>query len=456
MLDVKNKKVTVMGFGRSGVAAARLLLEQGAKVTISDIKSKVELAEGLKTLAGFEFECETGGHKEETLRQSDLIIVAPGIPLSLPVLKKARETGVPIFGEIELAYHFCAAPILAVTGTKGKTTTCSWTGEMLRKSGIETAVAGNIGNLAFSAVASRMKPSGWVVLEVSSFQLEGTVEFNPKLCAITNITADHLDRYENIQQYVEAKALILRNQKKEDVALLNQEDKYTPLLASQAKGKVLYFSREKEVSEGACLKDKTMVLRLKGKEYKLVPAAALSLRGPHNIENGLVASTLAFLASADPAYICESLQTFKGVEHRLEFVSEVKGVSFYNNSQGTNIDAVAKSLLSFEEPLHVIMGGRDKGADFTALRDLVSARVKTVLVLGEAKEKIRQSLQGATRLEEVQDLAEAVRKAFGLSRPGEVVLLSPACASFDMFKSYEERGQVFKQEVFKLKKEEER
>lgn len=444
-MKVENRNILVIGMARSGQAAAALLQRHGARVTITDVKSREELLPSAEELAAAGVAVHPGGHLPADFAAADLIVISPGVRLDLPELQAARQRGVPVLSELEVGYRFCRGRIAAITGTNGKTTTVSLLAQMVADAGVPGVLAGNVG-LAFTAVAETMPPEGIAVLEVSSFQLEAIQDFHPQAAAILNITPDHLDRYPNMQAYVEAKAMIMRRQDAGDVLVLNANDKYTPLLAAQAPGRVLTFSTEKPPEvEGLWVEKGLITYRIFGLgQEELIPADELLVPGPHNLENALAATALGLVLGLPPASLKKTLRTFRGVAHRLEPVGEIRGVRFVNDSKGTNVDAVIKALQSYTSPIVLILGGRDKHGDFTALRDLLRQRVRTVVVTGEAKEIIAGQITGTVPVVSEHLFQDAVRAAARLALEGDVVLLSPGCASFDQFKNFEERGENFR------------
>ncbi|MCX5777297.1 MAG: UDP-N-acetylmuramoyl-L-alanine--D-glutamate ligase [Candidatus Firestonebacteria bacterium] len=456
-MDLAGKKVTVVGMARSGVTAARLLAACKALVTVTDIKKESELAkekEALELLPGVQL--EFGGNSEETLLGADLIVVSPGVDTEKPLFLKAKEKGVEIIGELELACAFLRGTLIAVTGTKGKTTTATLIGEMLKEGGKITIVGGNIGKpLTGFVKAKGNDPAAFYVAEVSSFQLETVKTFKPKVAAILNIGSDHMDRYIRLQDYVQAKGNIFRNQTEREILILNANDKFTPLFARQAKAKIYYFDVNEKTSgepakEGVFLRGGDIVINVSEKETVVLNRKELIIRGEHNVENAMVAALTASIMGVACETIAGALRKFKGVEHREEFAGEINGIRFINNSQGTNMLAVEKSLQSFEAPVILIAGGRNKGSDFTVLEGIVGKKVKNIVVMGEAKEEIKKALGKVVSIKEAEDMAAAVKEAYALAVPGDVVLLSPGCASFDMFKDYAERGDIFKAEVRRL------
>ena len=457
-MKLNGKKVTVVGMARSGIASAKLLKENGAVVTVTDAKEEKDLAaQKADLLAIGNIEMEFGGHSDKALLEADLIVVSPGVDTEKPLFVKAKEKGVEIIGELELACSFFKGAVVAVTGTKGKTTTTTLIGEILKKARKETVVGGNIGKPLTGFVKPGFDDTATVyVAEVSSFQLETIKSFKPKIAAILNIGSDHMDRYKSLQQYVEAKGNIFRNQTKEEALILNANDKFTPLYAQQAKAKKYFFDINGrfdagEKKEGVFLENGNIVLHINSVETKILNQSEIFIKGSHNVENAMVASLAAALLGVKSSVTAEVLREFKGVEHRQEFAGEVNGVTFINNSQGTNMLAVTKSIQSYAAPVILIAGGRNKGSDFAELKEVVSKKVKKLIVIGEAKEEIKKALAGVVTTEEAGDMVEAVNKAFASASTGDVVLMSPGCASFDMFKNYEERGRVFKTAVLNLK-----
>ena len=452
MNEFEGKKITIAGLAKSGAHSVKILAGRGAIVTASDIKPAKDLAEFTDMLSGVSYKLEAGGHTEESFLGADLVVVSPGVPLNTPLFEKIRAKGIPVIGEIELAYSLLKGNFIGITGTKGKTTTTTLTGLILSRGSIKVKTAGNIGNPLASLVDE--ESDNLFVLELSSFQLETIKTFKPYIAAITNVSEDHMDRYKSLQEYIEAKAMIFRNQTRNEYLILNANDKYTPLYASMAASNIIYFNSKAELEEGAFLKDGYITVRFRGGEYRIIKASELLIKGMHNVENAMIASLIGVLMRVTPTVIGEVLAKFEGVEHRQEFVTEVNGVKFINNSQGTNIDAVEKSFLSYANPVIAIMGGRNKGSDFAKLAGTVKEKVKKIVLIGEAKREIRTALAGSTKLADAATMEDAIRKAYKSAEPGDVVMLSPACASFDMFKDYRDRGRVFKEAVLKLRKEE--
>jgi len=499
--EIKDKKVVVVGLARSGVGAANLLSSFGAEVWITDIKSQDSLRDNIKRLLPY-IRIRTGEHPEEIFDIADLIVVSPGVPLDIPPLMHARAKGIPIIGELELAYQIVTSyglrvaskiqstvhatrntqhtppAFIAVTGTNGKSTTTTLIDLMLKKAGFKTLMGGNIGNALTEEIYSRFTVHGsrftgidFIVAEVSSFQLESIRNFKPFISVILNITPDHLDRYRDMQEYIDAKARIFENQTEDDFLILNADDPIISKLRSEKlkvkseRPNIFYFSRKKKV-EGIYFKDGGLcwsfpstpgaVLSMLLMEGTALPPSdfittdEIKIKGIHNLENVMAASLTAFICKCPPEVIRDVLNDFPGLEHRLEFVCEIDGVRFINDSKGTNVGAVAKSLEGLQN-IVLIMGGRDKGGDFTGLKDLIKERVKALILLGEAKEKITGAIGEVTETSIVKDIKEAVELSMSKASAGDVVLLSPGCASFDMFADFGDRGRRFKEAVYAIK-----
>ena len=416
-MKLKGKKVTVLGLGRSGLAAANFLLSQKAVVSISDCRDGKALRRNLNLLRpGKLAEVEIGKHSRALIKSRDLIIASPGIPLNAAPFVWANKMGIPVIGEIELAYRFCPAAIIAVTGTNGKTTVSTLIGEIFRKAGKKFSVCGNIG-IPFSAELPGLSADHTVVLEISSFQLDTIEQFRPKVAVLLNLSADHLDRYEDFEQYLSAKMRIFRNQSQEDWAVINADDPRKLKLAAGTKAKIVYFSKD----------------------------AAGQYPGLNS--NHLAALAASELFGIQRSVAVKACRKFKGIAHRLEQVGEIKGVQFVNDSKATNIQSTLWALDYIKRPIILIAGGRDKGSDFSIAREKLARRLKAMVLLGEAREKIASSFKGALTLRRAKDLEQAVDKAYALARRGDCVLLSPMCASFDMFRDYAERGRVFRKIV---------
>ncbi|MGC2108730.1 MAG: UDP-N-acetylmuramoyl-L-alanine--D-glutamate ligase [Candidatus Korobacteraceae bacterium] len=447
-MDVKNKRVLVVGLGKSGVASALFLAERGAHVAVSDAKSPEQLREEIPVLLDHGISVETGQHAERTFRDQDLIVVSPGVPFDVPQLVHARERGTPVIGEVELAARFLKGHIVAITGSNGKTTTTTLAGEILSAGGRRTQVGGNIGTPAITFV-DRATDDTWIVLEISSFQLETVETFHPYIAVVLNITPDHLDRHHTFENYAAAKARIFDNQTAADFAVLNADNEPCVASAAKTKASVNWFSRLKEVPTGAFVREGRIVWRDGQGEREIMPVSEILLKGTHNVENVLAAVAVGVLAGVQPEQIRRAVADFKAVEHRLEYVATVRGVEYYNDSKATNVDATIKALESFPGRIHLILGGKDKGSDYSVLNDLLKARVKRVYTIGAAAAKIESQARG-TEIVSSGTLEAAVRRASESAASGDVVLLAPACASFDQFDSYEHRGSVFKELVRQL------
>jgi UDP-N-acetylmuramoylalanine--D-glutamate ligase len=448
-MDLNNKRVLVVGLGKSGVASAVFLKSRGARVTVSDSKPEAELRDEILLLLEHGITVETGGHGDRTFRGQDLIVVSPGVPVDAPQLVQARNLEEPIIGEIELAAQFLAGPIVAITGANGKTTTTSLAGEIVAAGKFPTLVGGNIGAPAVGLV-DRAGPATWTVLEVSSFQLETIVEFRPRIAVILNITPDHLDRHKTFINYVNAKARVFENQRQDDFTVLNADDPTTAGLADRTQAQLFWFSRKKEIEKGAFARGAQLYFRDGHSEREIMPLTELRLKGAHNLENVLAGVSIGMLVGCQPEQIRQAVRNFKAVEHRLEFVARVAGVDYYNDSKATNVDATIKALESFPANIHLILGGKDKGSDYTVLQELLRQRVKRVYTIGAAAAKIESQIHGAAEIDRAGTLENAIRRASESAAPGDVVLLAPACASFDQFRSYEHRGRVFKETVHSL------
>ncbi len=450
-MELKGKKVLVVGLGKSGHAAALFLRRQGAQVTVSDIRSAEALAKELPALLEEGIAVETGGHGLLTFRRQDLIVVSPGVPLTTPELQQVRKLGLPITGEVELAAQFLKTKILAITGSNGKTTTTTLCGEILKAAGLTTQVGGNIGIPVIELVdaAENTSADAWSVLEISSFQLETTELFRPKIAVILNITPDHLDRHGTYEDYALVKERIFGAQTAEDFLVLNGDDARVQQAASRAKAQVYWFSRTKLVRQGAAVLQGSIVFR--ADEHSsfepILPVSAIPLKGDHNVENVLAAVCAARLAGVSGEVIAKAVRAFHAVEHRLEFVAEIAGVQYFNDSKATNVDATMKAVAAFPGGIHLILGGKDKNSDYTELKPLLEQRVKAVYTIGAAAEKIEREIVGATEVISSKTLASALAAAASAAQPDEVILLAPACASFDQFESYEHRGRVFKELV---------
>ncbi len=447
----QGKTVLVVGAGRSGLAAVDLLLARGARVILTDKKKPEEFNHSLQPL--FErtdhsgnLALELGGHQSGSFAECDFVVVSPGVPLALPDFQICRKAGIPIMGEIELAYRHLKGKIIGITGSNGKTTTTTLVLELLSGAGLRGFAAGNIGKPLISFV-SDSAPEDIYAVELSSFQLEAVDRFRPFIGTILNLSADHLDRYRDFEDYIAAKRRIFMNQERTDFAVLNADDARTASMHADVQAKPVLFSRREIPDYGTFIRGSRLVFRNGEYETDLFPLNAILLKGTHNVENVLAACAMAILAGASPESLEETIRGFKGVEHRIEQVSSLDGVDYFNDSKATNIDAAIKSIEAFAGNILLIAGGRDKGGDFTALKSLVRQKVKYLVLIGEAVAKIRVALAGDTEIDEAGSMQEAVSICRRVAEPGDIVLLAPACSSFDMFRDYEERGRVFKDAV---------
>ena len=447
-MNVKGQRVLVVGLGKSGVASALFLQNRGAKVAVSDAKSPEQLRDQIPQLLDAGISVETGQHGERTFRDQDLIVVSPGVPFDVPQLVHARELGIPVIGEVELAARFLKGHIVAITGSNGKTTTTTLAGDVIAAGSRQALVGGNIGTPAIT-FADRATADTWVVLEISSFQLETIESFHPHIAVVLNITPDHLDRHHTFENYAAVKARIFENQGANDFAVLNADNQPCVNLGLGLRAAVRWFSRTKEVDNGAFLSGDKIVWRDEGSTREIMPVSEIGLKGAHNVENVLAAVCVGMLAGIEPEQIRRAVAGFKAVEHRLEYVATVGGVEYYNDSKATNVDATIKALESFPGRIHLILGGKDKGSDYGVLNNLLKQRVERVYTIGAAAGKIESQARGA-EIVSAGTLEAAVKLASQAASAGDIVLLAPACASFDQFDSYEHRGRVFKDLVHQL------
>jgi UDP-N-acetylmuramoylalanine--D-glutamate ligase len=450
-MELKNKRVLVVGLGKSGLSAAMFLRGLGARVTVSDTRSAVALAEQIPALLDAGIMVESGGHGLLTFRRQDLIVVSPGVSLDTPEVKQVIGYGLPVIGELELASRFLRGGIIAVTGSNGKTTTTTLIGKIFADAGTPTQVGGNIGLPVIELVAQSTAETV-NVLEVSSFQLETTEQFHPRIAIILNITPDHLDRHGSFERYVAAKEKIFANQTAQDALVLNADDRTTQMCAGRTKANVYWFSATKVVRQGTFVRDGVVcwIEREGGVAEPILPVSEIGLKGRHNVENVLAAVCAARLSTIPAEAIRASVPSFKTVEHRLEYVRTVAGVEFYNDSKATNVDAAIKAVSSFPGCIHLILGGKDKDSDYTQMGGLLGERVKFVYTIGSAAEKIERQLHGMVKMVQAGTLDKAVAQAAKAATAGDVVLLAPACSSFDQFENYEHRGRVFRQLVMGL------
>ena len=451
--SIRGKRVLVMGLGRSGRATAICLAKRGAIVTVTDLRPpaafKAEIAELMAYKVGLELGAPINSIREASFFENDLVVVSPGVPWDAPLLVAARKRRVRVVPEIEVASWFLAQPILGITGSNGKTTTTTLVGKMLEASGFRTFVGGNIGVPLISAVDT--VPAGvWLVTELSSFQLEGIESFRPRVAMLLNLSRNHLDRHPSFEAYVSAKARIFKNQRADDIAVINADDENVMRLAPSIASRKVFFSRRQNLPEGVFVSKGELRYRVGNLERGLLDTAEIPLRGAYNIENVAAAAAAAATIGADFDALRQAVKRFRGVEHRLEFVREIRKVQFFNDSKATSVDATAKSLSAFERGVHLILGGKDKGAPYVPLWPLVRERVSEVLVIGEAAKKIAHDLAGAAEIIPAGTLETAFEEAFRRASPGDVVLLAPACSSYDQFQDFEHRGRVFKELVERL------
>jgi UDP-N-acetylmuramoylalanine--D-glutamate ligase len=450
-MELRNKRILVIGLARTGVATALFCAGRGARVTATDTRTEKELAEAVAALQKAGVALELGGHRQELILDADLVIPSPGVPADAPLLQFARSKGVTIWSEIELAYRFLKGRLIGITGSNGKTTTTSLIEHILRTAGFSTILAGNIGTPLISCI-EKSSDKTVTVAELSSFQLELIEKFRPSISVFLNLTPDHLDRHHTLESYGAAKARIFENQTESDSAVLNADDPGTTAYAP-AKPQLFWFSRKQRVAQGAFVKESEILFRREGVEETVLKLTDIPLVGAHNVENVLAAVAAARLAGAEPAAIAKGVRSFAGVEHRLEFVSEVSGVRFYNDSKATNVDATLKALDAFPGRILIILGGKDKGSDYTVLQAPLREKAILALLIGAAADKIEKQIAGSVAIEQAGTLARAVETAAHAARAGDVVLLAPACASFDQFQNYEHRGRVFKELVHQLERQ---
>jgi len=450
-IELRNKRVLVVGLARTGIATALFCAARGARVTATDTRTEKELGDAVVGLRRAGVALELAGHRQELILDTDLIIPSPGVPADAPLLQFARSKGVTIWSEIELADRFLKGRLIAITGSNGKTTTTSLIEHILRSARFSTILAGNIGTPLISCV-EKSSDETITVAELSSFQLELIEKFRPNISVFLNLTPDHLDRHHTLESYGAAKARIFENQRESDGAVLNADDLGTTPYAP-ARPQVFWFSRKQRVAQGAFVRENEVLFRREGTEESILKLADIPLAGAHNLENVLAAVAATRLAGAEPASIAKGVRSFAGVEHRLEFVAEIGGVRFYNDSKATNVDATLKALAAFPGRILIILGGKDKGSDYTLLQAPLRERAILALLIGAAADKIEKQIAGSVAIEQAGTLERAVDTAAHAARAGDVVLLAPACASFDQFQNYEHRGRVFKELVHQLERQ---
>jgi UDP-N-acetylmuramoylalanine--D-glutamate ligase len=444
--DVRGKRVTVVGGALSGIAAAELLAARGALVTLSDMRPSLPDLERLRSRG---IAIELGEHRAESFQGADLLVLSPGVSLVQPALAAARLAGVPAIGEVELAFRWLPGRVIAITGTKGKSTTTTLVGRMLAAGGMRVQVAGNIGN-PISAYVQVATPDTVFVVEVSSFQLETTDTFRPWIAVLLNFSPDHLDRHASLAEYAAAKQRIFANQTPEDWAVVNADDPPAIDLASIARSRVRLFSTSGQLPEGVTIRDDHVVSVRDGRESQLLPLSAVRLFGRHLLADVVAAAAVAELAGVPAQAMTTAVSTFTGLEHAMELVGEVDGVRFVNDSKATNVDSARHSIESFDRDVVAIMGGRYKGGDLRLLREPLAKRARLVVAIGESRHLFAEALDGAVAVREAASLKQAVRTAFEAVRPDGIVVLAPACSSFDMFENYAARGRAFKREVQEL------
>jgi UDP-N-acetylmuramoylalanine--D-glutamate ligase len=450
-VELEGKRVLVVGLARTGVATALFLASRGARVRGTDIRSAEQLGEVVDPLRRAGVRLELEAFPPAALTDEELVIPSPGVPADAPLLAAARSRGIPVWSEIELASHFISGRLVGITGSNGKTTTTSLVEHILRRAGFATVLAGNIGTPLISKVAETTDRTV-TVAELSSFQLELIESFRPQVAVFLNLTPDHLDRHKTLDAYGAAKARIFENQTAEDFAVLNLDDRASASYAP-ARPQVYWFSRHASVDQGTSVRGETIVFRRQGQEEEILLRSQIPLLGAHNLENVLAAVVAARLAGAKPVEIAAGIRSFQGVEHRIEFVAEIAGVRYYNDSKATNVDATRKALDAFPGRILVILGGQDKESDYTELRDTLCEKAVLALLIGSAAAKIERQIAGSVAILQAATLERAVGEAFHAAHRGDIVLLAPACASFDQFQNYEHRGRVFKELVHGLEKQ---
>lgn len=451
-MEIKNKKVLVIGAAVTGVPVVKQLHNLGAEIILNDSKKVDELKEVIADIEQLPIRLVAGGHPLVLAEECDFVVISPGVPLDIPLVHKAIALGKEVISEIELAYRLTSTPIAAITGTNGKTTTTALLGEIMKAAGKKAFVTGNIGRAMIQEVKNAGSEDVFV-LEVSSFQLESAASFKPKVSAILNITPDHLNRHKTMENYIDIKCKVFANQSNSDYTILNWDDHETSKLTDRPQSKVLLFSRKREVAEGAYIENNNVVIRMNGKKEIIIHKDKIFIPGNHNLENAMAAALMAYCMGVKPSVIADTLENFKGVEHRIEFVEEIEGVIYYNDSKGTNIDASIKAIEAMKRPTLIIAGGYDKGSEYDDFIDAFGNVVKQLVLIGNTADKLEETARrhGFVNIHRSKDLREAVKKCHELAEYGDSVLLSPACASYDMFSNYEERGRFFKEYVRELK-----
>ncbi|MBU2499643.1 MAG: UDP-N-acetylmuramoyl-L-alanine--D-glutamate ligase [Proteobacteria bacterium] len=449
-MDVLGKKILVIGLGKSGISAARWLAKTGAQVTVSEIKTESDMDPHLiQEMRELGVALEMGGHQEDTFLAPDMIVLSPGVPLDTPPLTAAREKGITVLGEMELASRMVDLPIVAVTGTNGKSTVTAFIGYLLREAGNRVFVGGNIGTPLMDYAIGGWK-ADYAVVEVSSFQLDTMDSFRPTLSLLLNISPDHLDRYPNYEAYVQSKLKIFENQERGHHAIVNDDDALLSRFSPKGEVTLLRYGLEEREGRQAYMKEGKIRIGLSGREEVLFTVEKWALPGRHNLENLMAALLAGLVLGVDPRVLQRSIEGFRGLPHRLEFVRRIGDVDFYNDSKATNVDAAARSIASFDRPLVLIAGGRDKGGDYSPLVAVAKEKVKKAIFMGEAKDLLAKAFEGVMAFSTADSMDEAVSQAYFFAGKGDVVLLAPACSSFDMFTDYADRGKAYRRAVERL------
>jgi len=445
--DLRGARLLVVGLGRSGLAAARLACARGARVTLADRRAAAELGPAADEAQRIGAAVVAGGHPPELAAAADLVVLSPGVPETLPLVARAHELGLPVWGEVELSARFCRGRIAGITGSNGKSTTTSMTGTILRRSGVPGGTGGNLGT-PLADLLEHDGPAAWHALELSSFQLQGTATLRAQVAAVLNLSSNHLDRHPTMDAYLEAKARLLRLQQPEDHAVLNADDPYAARFVGAARGQVWWFSTRREVERGGFVRDGRMILREDAAELALLDAAELPVPGAHNVANALAAAVICRRAGCSVDAIRDGLRAYRALPHRLELVGRIGAVTFYNDSKATSPASTACALEAFSgRAVHLILGGRDKGADWTALLPRIRERARRVLLVGEAAPMLASLLADVADVELCHTVARAASRGLDRAAPGEIVLLAPGCASFDQYRDFEERGEDFRRAV---------
>ncbi len=451
-MEFKNKKFLVCGVARSGISAAVLLRRLDADVTVADVKDRSEISDGdCERLEKIGAHMRFGRNPDDIVKDFDCLVLSPGIPIDLPFIEKAKQAGIPVLSEVELGFRCCSAPIVAITGTNGKTTTTTLTGRIMNAYRPGSVTVGNIGT-PFCDEALDIPKDCFAVVEISSFQMESTVDFRPKISAVINITPDHINRHKTLEKYIEMKERIFQNQGEGDFLVLNFDDEACRAMWERTKANVMFFSMKFELPDGIFLKDGDLILKWNGKTEKLISRAEINTAFDHVIEDCMAAAGMAVCAGVPLEIIREVLRDFRGIEHRVEFCAEINGVEYYNDSKATNVDAAVKALEGITKTVLLIGGGQDKKVDFSEWVKLFDGKVKFIALIGETADQIAENCKahGFTNYEKTNSLKSAVELCHSRALPGECVLLSPACASLDMFDNYEQRGYLFKSFVKNL------